>query len=144
MVEAEAIIKCALEQYGRSGLKFTVDDVASALHISKKSMYKIFKTRKKLDIAILEYIYQDIHSQYVEILQNGMSSLEKLMAIIKVYPKCLPADKLSFKAAVEENNYISEKLKEHYNRDWETEFMLLDQCVEEGVIKPIRMNALKR
>ena len=40
----EKIIDTAIEEFTRNGLKFTMNDVAKALGISKKTIYTVFES----------------------------------------------------------------------------------------------------
>ena len=41
----EKILIAAIEEFGKKGLKFTMDDIARNLSISKKTMYQVFDNK---------------------------------------------------------------------------------------------------
>lgn len=55
----DSIIKYSIEVLLRDGLRFSIDDVAKALKISKKTIYKIFPTKEQLAIEIYKAYYED-------------------------------------------------------------------------------------
>ena len=50
----EKIIDTAIEEFTRNGLKFTMNDVAKALGISKKTIYTVFESKQDVLMAIAE------------------------------------------------------------------------------------------
>lgn len=55
----DSIIKYSIEVLLRDGLRFSIDDVAKALKISKKTIYKIFPTKEQLAIEIYKAYHED-------------------------------------------------------------------------------------
>lgn len=50
----EKIIDTAIEEFTRNGLKFTMNDVAKALGISKKTTYTVFESKQDVLMAIAD------------------------------------------------------------------------------------------
>ena len=50
----EKIIDTAIEEFTRNGLKFTMNDVAKALGISKKTIYTVFESKQDVLMAIAD------------------------------------------------------------------------------------------
>ena len=59
----ELIITQSIDSLRREGLKFSVDTVAKALNISKKTIYKYFPDKQSLAIALYERYYADIFTR---------------------------------------------------------------------------------
>ncbi|WP_286725132.1 TetR/AcrR family transcriptional regulator [Pelotomaculum sp. PtaB.Bin117] len=78
-----------IEKYGFR--KFTIDNIASDLSISKKTVYKYFTSKKTLIDAVVDY-HLEILSNYVKNITNNQRSwLEKLEDIFFSYiPKYDP------------------------------------------------------
>ena len=55
----DKIIEKSIELLSKNGLKFSVDDLASSLSISKKTIYKYFSSKEELAMAV----YTDIFSK---------------------------------------------------------------------------------
>lgn len=61
------IISTTIEMLKINGLKFTVDDLASSLNISKKTIYKLFDTKEELAKEVYKHIYDEVFSHTVAI-----------------------------------------------------------------------------
>lgn len=59
----EAIIFRSIAELQREGLRFSLDEVARSLKISKKTIYKYFSTKEELAIAIYKTFYDDAAAQ---------------------------------------------------------------------------------
>ena len=53
----DTIIKCSILGLQRNGLRFSIDEIARALKISKKTIYKYFATKEDLAIEIYKTFY---------------------------------------------------------------------------------------
>lgn len=69
----DSIIKYSIEILLRDGLRFSIDDVAKALKISKKTIYKFFSTKEQLATEIYKTYYEN--------------ALHKIEAIPKIHSK---------------------------------------------------------
>ena len=54
------IIDITLKNLQKYGLRFSVDDIAKELKISKKTVYKYFSTKEDLAISVYDKFYSDI------------------------------------------------------------------------------------
>ena len=59
-VMKERVINAAVEEFGKSGLRFTMDDVAKNLGISKKTLYKIYDSKEEMLLDVADYSFADI------------------------------------------------------------------------------------
>ncbi|MGN1104894.1 MAG: TetR/AcrR family transcriptional regulator [Candidatus Coproplasma sp.] len=66
----ERIITQSIEGLRREGLKFSVDSVARALNISKKTIYKYFPDKQSLAIAIYQRYYGDILTRVSDVVRD--------------------------------------------------------------------------
>lgn len=62
------------------GIKFTVDDLASSLNISKKTIYKNFKNKEELLKVVYFYIYDELLEESNQMV-NGNYQLSKYLMI---------------------------------------------------------------
>ena len=63
----EKIIDTAIEEFTRNGLKFTMNDVAKALGISKKTIYTVFESKQDVLMAIADRYARDFTDMRQEI-----------------------------------------------------------------------------
>ena len=49
------ILEATLQAFQKKGLKFTMDDIASLLGISKKTIYTVFPDKNSLVLEMVDY-----------------------------------------------------------------------------------------
>ena len=75
----EKIIDTAIEEFTRNGLKFTMNDVAKALGISKKTIYTVFESKQDVLMAIADRYARDFTDMRQEIeADTELDTMEKL------------------------------------------------------------------
>ena len=114
----EKIIECALGLVDMHGIKFTLDDVAVTLRISKKTIYKHFKNKEDLINAIIDFV-------------------EKLKMIVTVYPSVIHFDTLKLNKLIELHPKIYERINKQLFDNWDLTLEMFDKCVENGSMRPI-------
>lgn len=133
----DKIIESALELVEKYGIKFTLDDVAVMLKISKKTIYKYFKNKEDLINAIIDFVFADIHKQHQHILKKDISDVEKLKMIVTVYPSVIHFDTLKLNKLIELHPKIYERINKQLFDNWDLTLELFDKCVESGSMRPI-------
>ena len=53
------ILEGALQAFRQKGLKFTMDDIAKILGISKKTIYTVFQDKEALFLAMVDYLSRE-------------------------------------------------------------------------------------
>ena len=136
MEEQNKIIEHTEEKFFRDGFyKTTMDEIASELRMSKKTIYKFFPSKDDLVKAIAKFFMNRMKSKIVPALQSDKNAIEKLGDLINILAKA--SEKIS---AVR-----MEELKRHYPNIWNdienfrTEMMfgnitkVIDQGKKEGL-----------
>lgn len=81
------IIEAAISMYARQGLKFTMQDIANQMHISKKTIYTEFSSKEELLKAVIDYGFEKIYRAKEAILRDGtLSPKEKLRKVMIAMP----------------------------------------------------------
>ena len=141
----EEIMNEAIEQFNKKGLKFTMDDLAGSLSISKKTLYKVFSDKEDLFFEMVDYCFDAIKESEQEILNDPeMDIVEKIRRIIIVLPhryKTIDFRKLISLKEKFPSTYA--KLEERLESDWEPTIMLLEQGIKEGRITPFSISVLR-
>ena len=87
MNQREKIINAAIDEFVDKGLKFTMDDVARRLYMSKKTHYTVFKDKEEMLLAVADYCFADIKRAEREVLNNpSLDIVEKIRQIIIAMP----------------------------------------------------------
>ena len=139
------ILAGTVQAFNQKGLKFTMDDIASLLGISKKTIYTVFADKEALFLAMVDELFDSVKESERRILEDAdLTTLEKLRRVLSVLPE-------SYKEVDFRQLYL---LKEKYPKiygqvelrletGWETTIELLEQGIKEGVIRPIRIPLFK-
>ena len=141
----ESILEGAIRAFNKKGLKFTMDDIAKELSMSKKTIYTVFNDKEELFMAAVDYLFDFVKEGERKIIENpSLNTLEKLRAILAVMPD-------GYKDVNYEQLYqlrekypkIYEHVAERLETGWESTIALMEQGVKEGVIRPINISIVK-
>lgn len=141
----EKILESAIEEFEKKGLKFTMDDIAKNLAISKKTLYAVFRNKEEMMLALADYCFADIKKSEKEILEDpDMDILTKIEKIMVVLPD-------RYQNIGLQNLYqLSDKYPKIYQRvatylstDWDATIGLLEQGMAQGKIRPIKIPILQ-
>ena len=79
------ILDATLRVFDQKGLKFTMDDLAKELSISKKTIYTVYDDKEALFLAMVDYIFDSIkESEQMILTDPSLSVVEKLHHILGV------------------------------------------------------------
>mgnify|MGYP001528334403 CR=1 FL=1 len=80
------ILDATLRVFDQKGLKFTMDDLAKELSISKKTIYTVYDDKEALFLAMVDYIFDSIkESEQMILTDPSLSVVEKLHRILGEY-----------------------------------------------------------
>lgn len=131
--------------FNQKGLKFTMDDIAKELGISKKTIYTVFENKEMLFLAMVDYLFDSIKESEQKVAEMpSLSTLEKIRAILGVLPESYK--EIDFRQLYllrDKYPVIYEKVEERLENGWETTIALLEQGMAEGVIRPVHIPVLK-
>ena len=126
----ENIMQGTLQAFNQKGLKFTMDDIAKILGISKKTIYQVFRDKEALFLETVDYLFDRIKDSEQKIVENPeMDTLQKIHTILGVMPECY--QDVDFRQLYQ----LKEKYPEIYHQ--------VEQGMQEGVIRPVRIPILK-
>lgn len=85
MDEKEKVIDLTEEKFFREGFyKTTMDDIASELKMSKKTIYKFFPSKEELIHSIAKHFMNKMKSKIVPTLSSDKNAIEKLEELMKI------------------------------------------------------------
>ncbi|KFB01383.1 TetR family transcriptional regulator [Mangrovimonas yunxiaonensis] len=85
MTSKRDVLECSVSNFTKFGSKrFTMDELASELGISKKTIYKYFDSKEALVIASVQYLIDD-YNQTLEAMLRGQD--DPIARIIIMYEK---------------------------------------------------------
>ncbi len=141
----EKILEATLKVFNRKGLKFTMDDIASELGMSKKTIYAAFTDKESMFLGMVDYCFDKIKVQKDLVLEDeALSTTEKLRKVLGVMPDGYR--EIDFgKLYVLKDRYpkIYRQVEARLESGWEGVMLLIEQGIKEGVIRPINTCILK-
>ena len=133
----ERILAATIVVFNKKGIKFTMDDIASELKVSRKTIYKVIEDKEALFLDMVDYIFGKIKVSENEVIDRpGLSTLDKIKAILAVLPDGYR--ELDFRQLVgvmQKYPQIYAEVQRRLETGWETTISLIEQGKEEGVIR---------
>ena len=88
MSTRENILDATIQVFNRKGLKFTMDDIASELSMSKKTIYTIFRDKESLFLEMVDYCFDHIKEAEQEVLEDvSLNTVDKIRKLLGVMPE---------------------------------------------------------
>lgn len=137
MEARERILEAAIAMFSRKGVKFTMDDIAGSINMSKKTIYTVFRDKETLLCQLVDYCFDKIKESEREIMEkDDLSTVEKLREILGVLPESYQnIDFGQIYPIREKYPGIYRRLEERLESGWESTIALLEQGMEEGVLR---------
>lgn len=132
----EAILEKAKELFLKHGVKtIGMDDIANALHISKKTIYQYFSSKEELVKTTLEYVYGQVFGSFDKILGKSKTPIHEYFEIIKSVDKMLGREMENSTCMFQLKKYYPE-IKYHIERKkYADNKRIIYQNIEEGIKK---------
>lgn len=85
----EKIIKLSIQNLQKDGLRFSIDDVAKTLKISKKTIYKYFSNKEELAISIYQTYYEEVKNKLSKIMNYSIENKKFNFLLIYYQSYCM-------------------------------------------------------
>lgn len=130
----EAILMKAKELFLKHGVKTVgMDDIANALHISKKTIYQYFSSKEELVKITIDYIYDLVFGNIGQILGKGQTPIHEHFEIAKSVDKVLGKEIENSTCMFQLKKYYPD-IKYHLERKrYADNKRVLHQNIEEGI-----------
>ena len=141
----ERILEGALKVFREKGPKFTMDDLASEMKMSKKTIYTIFDDKNELMCEMMDYAFDLIKSAEDKVYENpNLGTIERIRGILAVLPEShYGFDYRAMDSLAAKYPMAYEKMKERLDSGWEKTMELLKKGMEDGEIRPINLEIFK-
>ncbi len=140
----EKIIDAVIELFNEKGLKFTMDDVAKRIGISKRTIYTVVEDKEELFIDTVNTVFDSIKQSEKEILEEDLDTLIKLRKLLIILPERYKTMNFKqFYAMKEKYPRIYSKIEDRLETDWDATFRLMEQAMEEGKIRKINLSVFR-
>lgn len=139
------ILDATIRVFHKKGLRFTMDDIAGELSMSKKTIYKVFRDKESLFYQMVDYCFDTIKESEKEVLEDDrLGTVEKIRKILGVLPEGYrDIDFRKLYLLKEKYPKVYRKVEQRLETGWENTIALLHQGMEEGVIRPVNTVVLK-
>lgn len=138
------ILHEAIIQFNSQGVNFKLDDIASALKMSKKTLYKYYESKEALLSAIIDSLFAEIKRKEHEVYEDhSLSNVERLISLLAVYPDFEVFNYHQIPALKKVYPDLYERVDQHLESIWDETFSLLSICIASGEIKPIEPQIFK-
>ncbi len=134
-----------MELFRRDGLRFTMQQAAAVMHISKKTIYAVYPSKEALLLDMVDDAFTRIHARKQRILDGPGTLAEKLRAVIIALPEEYTALDLQQMDLLDEKYpKVAARVREHLETGWEPTLTLLEQAMGAGVIRRVSLPVLQR
>lgn len=82
----DIIIHAAMEEIRMRGLRFTMQDLATRLKVSKRSLYENFSSKENLIDEMVDIILSDMTEEEHAIFARDIPIPEKVEALLTIHP----------------------------------------------------------
>lgn len=141
----EKILMSTMEVFNNKGLKFTMDDIAKNISISKKTIYKVFNDKEEMFLELVDYLFDGIKDAEMQVANDpSLSTLDKIRKILGVMPNSyMDIDFRQLYMLRDKYPKIYERVEERLENGWELTISLIEQGMKEGVVRPVKIPVLK-
>lgn len=142
----ETILEGTILVFNRKGLKFTMDDLAHELGMSKKTIYTVFREKEEIFLAMVDYLFDSIKESKQRVLEedSGRTTVEKIRVILGIMPEGYhDIDFHKLYDLREKYPAIYKEVERRLESGWEATIALIEQGIAEGVVRPVKIPILK-
>ena len=135
----EQILDATIHVFNKKGMKFTMDDVARELGMSKKTIYTVFADKQELVYDMVDYCFDSIKESEARVMRNaGLTTLEKIQGIMGVLPEGYKEiDFTQLYILKDKYPRIYSRVEERLESGWDSTMELLQRGMDEGVIRRV-------
>lgn len=133
------ILDTTARLFEERGLKFTMDELASSLSMSKKTIYVHFPDKKTLLDEMVERTFDMINARQREVLGDPALTLtEKLRGVLTAMPEALAGlDLRALHTLKDKYPRLYRRVEQRLESGWEPTLDLLEEGIRTGVFRDV-------
>lgn len=133
------ILDATIRVYREYGPKFTMNDLAKELGMSKKTIYTVFKDKESLLLAMVDYFFDSVKMTETVALKNaGDDAAEKLKAVMSAMPEVYEdVDFTQMYILQEKYPLVYENIEKRLESGWEETLSIIEEGIENKQFRPI-------
>ena len=133
------ILNSVISEFDEKGVRFTMDELADKLGISKRTIYENIGSKEGVIDFIIDEAFSSIKAQEKKIIDKPeLTILDKLQGILRVMPEL--SNTLDYRRIYEIRKFypkLYQKIERNLESGWDVTMSLLDDAVKQGLIKPV-------
>lgn len=143
--QKERILKGTIQAFNEKGLKFTMNDLARILGMSKKTIYVEFTDKNSLFLAMVDYLFDGIKESEEEIINNtDIDIVDKITTMLGVLPESYKdIDLRQLYMLKDKYPVIYKRVEERFENGWQQTIELLKEAMEEGKVRKVNVDIFK-
>ena len=141
----QKILEGTVEVYAEKGIKFTMDDLAKHLGMSKKTIYLVYREKKTLFMSMVDFVFDSIKESERKVLEDpSTDTLEKIRRIMGVLPDSYKNMDLGQLYILREKYPdIYAKVEKRLETGSEPTIALIEKGIAEGSVRPVNVKLVK-
>lgn len=139
------IVEGGIKLFKTHGIKFTMDELANTIKMSKKTIYVLFRDKEALLYYMADYFFNDVEKEEEKIFDDeSLSTVEKLRKILGAYPEIYEGyDFTKVFRYKDKYKRVYAHVSERLESGWDLTFRVLDKGIKEGVFRNINHSVFK-
>ena len=139
------IVEGGVKLFKDHGLKFTMDELANEIKMSKKTIYVMFRDKEALLYYMADYFFDDVQKEEEKILaDDSLGTVEKFRGILGALPDIYSNyDFTKVFRFKDKYKRVYDHVSERLESGWDITFQVLDQGIKEGVFRDINHTVFK-
>lgn len=139
------ILEGTVAVFNAGGIRFTMDDLAKHLGMSKKTIYTVFRDKKELLLAMVDHLFDAVKAAEQSIFEDSSkTTVEKLRLVLAVLPEAYrDVDFGRLYMLRDKYPAIYHQVEYRLESGWESTIELMEKGMKEGVIRPVPIPLVK-
>lgn len=139
------IINATIDIFREKGVKFTMDDIANKLGVSKRTLYENIDSKETLLSLLVDEVFDSIKHQGQEIIEDdSIGDLEKLKLLLTIIPTSYNTiDYTRIHEIKKSYPNVYEKIINRLDIGWQPTQLLINKCIKDGLIKKVNLSLMK-
>ena len=136
MTTEEKLYEATFALYQENGVKFTMDELANRLGISKKTLYELVRSKEELVERAVAFYFDAVEREQRAIREDGtLTALQKTERLLCVVPQ-MPFRDYRIRELRRSFPQVFQQVTAWLETGWERTFAIMDEAVASGALMP--------
>ena len=144
MINDQLLFKASIDIYLKYGTKFTMDELAKSMRISKRTLYEYVSTKENLIRLVVNHYFDEVKAKQFSIYNDdSISILDKIKRILTSLPETGLLDNSRIEDLRLDYNDVFIEIDKRLSTGWELTFELMDTAYDNGIINKVDKEIFK-